>query len=371
MEEQESQQVGTPPKPAKVLYHYTDQNGLLGILKSGSIWATHIRYLNDSSEYKHGLDIVKRELLEFKLDAGADLVVEGIPNAKQLMESIIRNAISAALCFLDQTPVFVASFFDSPEGSPDTCQQDAGDMLGQWRAYSGGSAGFSIGFDKEALAGCIWQAGEEGGIPIMGRSCIYNAEMQEQYLHGCIAEIGPTVLDYFNRSMADFRENKLPQILEHTKRNILHCPADQLLRQAIEMGTSELKQVFNRDARGFSASMTSHLTRLAIPTVFMKNPAFSDEREWRVAKFCTETPPDVLFRAGKSSLTPYIAIPLPLLHGDGTSLIRRIVVGPSPEIKDAVAAVRMLLESKNYKVKAPGEAAGIEVVPSRIPYRDW
>ena len=43
--------------PPGTLYHYTDSNGLLGIIKNRALWATHFQYLNDSSEfiYAHGL----------------------------------------------------------------------------------------------------------------------------------------------------------------------------------------------------------------------------------------------------------------------------------------------------------------------------
>ena len=34
-------------EPAGVLYHYTSASGLLGILESSTIRATHYRYLND------------------------------------------------------------------------------------------------------------------------------------------------------------------------------------------------------------------------------------------------------------------------------------------------------------------------------------
>ena len=272
---------------------------------------------------------------------------------------------------LDKMSVYVASFFDSPEGSLHMPEQDAGDMLGQWRAYSGGSAGFSVGFDKDALSRHIWQAGDEAGIPIIGGSCVYQTDLQERYLHDRVAEVGPTALNYFNKAMADFKANKLPQIMEQARRSILHDPPDPFIRQTIEKAFTELRETFNREAGNFSASMTSHLAHIAIPVVFMKDPAFCDEREWRVAKMCNETPSDIMFRPGKSSLIPYIAIPLPRSCDDGTSLIRRIVVGPSPKIDDAVAAVRMLLESQNYKIRGSGEADGVEIVPSRIPYRDW
>ena len=34
----------------KKLYHYTTWQGLLGILQTQTLWATHCRFLNDSSE---------------------------------------------------------------------------------------------------------------------------------------------------------------------------------------------------------------------------------------------------------------------------------------------------------------------------------
>ena len=37
-------------EPREVLYHYTNQDGLLGILRSRCIWCTDIRFLNDSRD---------------------------------------------------------------------------------------------------------------------------------------------------------------------------------------------------------------------------------------------------------------------------------------------------------------------------------
>ena len=33
-----------------MLYHYTSLEGLLGVINSKSIWASHCKYLNDSLE---------------------------------------------------------------------------------------------------------------------------------------------------------------------------------------------------------------------------------------------------------------------------------------------------------------------------------
>jgi hypothetical protein len=37
-------------QPPPVIYHYTDAVGLLGIVRSKEIWASHAAFLNDSSE---------------------------------------------------------------------------------------------------------------------------------------------------------------------------------------------------------------------------------------------------------------------------------------------------------------------------------
>lgn len=49
--------------PPEILYHYTTQIGLLGILSKGSLWATKIHYLNDAAEYELAFGLA-RNLLE-------------------------------------------------------------------------------------------------------------------------------------------------------------------------------------------------------------------------------------------------------------------------------------------------------------------
>ena len=54
MEEQARQQGDIQPGP-EILYHYTDKNGLFGILENECIWATHYRFLNDISERQEAI----------------------------------------------------------------------------------------------------------------------------------------------------------------------------------------------------------------------------------------------------------------------------------------------------------------------------
>src|SRR5262252_4892819 len=42
----------------EVLYHYTTAPGLLSMIKSGHLWATESRYMNDPREFLQGADII-------------------------------------------------------------------------------------------------------------------------------------------------------------------------------------------------------------------------------------------------------------------------------------------------------------------------
>jgi len=44
----------------KILYHYTSQDGLIGILKDRNLWASKIHYMNDSKEFSQTLHILGR-----------------------------------------------------------------------------------------------------------------------------------------------------------------------------------------------------------------------------------------------------------------------------------------------------------------------
>jgi hypothetical protein len=49
------------PAP-NIVYHYTDDAGLRGIIESGTLWYTDVSYLNDPSEFKYGVSIATNVL---------------------------------------------------------------------------------------------------------------------------------------------------------------------------------------------------------------------------------------------------------------------------------------------------------------------
>ena len=127
------------PQPP-ILYHYTSMAGLLSILETGRIRASHVRYLNDRSELAAIWEAVIKQL-EMRRDSA------NTTEESAYLCRIIELATSKQL-----GNEFVASFSEN------------GDDLSQWRSYCPGGAGFSIGFATEALRS-QWVSDAAGGKP--------------------------------------------------------------------------------------------------------------------------------------------------------------------------------------------------------------
>jgi hypothetical protein len=109
------------------LFHYTSLEGLIGILDSNEIWATHIEYLNDSSELRYALELARNEL-KIRL--------------RHATEDKLKDKIECLLDELDSHSIGNISI---------SCLTEERDLLSQWRAYGGKGAGFSIGFNVSHL----------------------------------------------------------------------------------------------------------------------------------------------------------------------------------------------------------------------------
>ena len=48
-------------EPPPLLCHYTNQDGLLGIISTGDIWATSVNDLNDRSEFEYAKELVSSQ----------------------------------------------------------------------------------------------------------------------------------------------------------------------------------------------------------------------------------------------------------------------------------------------------------------------
>jgi hypothetical protein len=132
-------------KPSHELYHYTSIDSLLGIVKDKALWATELKYLNDSQEFRYFADLMREKTLIY--DAAVN---EAEVDAANQLRSWIRD------WFVEGALVFSTSFTKN------------GNVLSQWRGYCEHGKGVSLGFAAETIIICANQASFE-----LGR-CIYD-----------------------------------------------------------------------------------------------------------------------------------------------------------------------------------------------------
>jgi hypothetical protein len=270
--DQDASEESSPP----TLYHYTDQRGLLGILNSFEFWATKIQYLNDASEFGYTQALVREELANLHRQA---------PNDRE------RERIDALVLEIDtirQINVCVFSFSEER------------DLLSQWRAYGGPTAGFAIGFETAFLKTIVKRNGW------LLKRCIYDEATQIGMIRGLIQDILSTDFNTV-RSRTD--------------------PTRPRTTIALPVG----------------GDFAVNLTRLA---QLLKHRGFAEEREWRLVsppqqswdeRFC--------YRLGRSMITPYFRLSI---HGDGElPKVREIVVGPTPERGGSIASVESIPGSRS------------------------
>jgi len=131
--------------PPELLYHYTDQKGLLGIVKSKEIWATHHQCLNDTQEFLHAKGLIRGEI-----------------KTLWTTNSDSRSLLDEMLSALDgpgneDVNLYITSFSED------------GNSLSQWRAYGGQTSGFALGFwgdrlvlpEEFTMARCVYEPSEQ------------------------------------------------------------------------------------------------------------------------------------------------------------------------------------------------------------------
>jgi hypothetical protein len=124
----ESRQCIHPKALPDLLFHYTNSNGLLGILSSGRLWATNYRFLNDSSEIAYGVAVFEAVLQERVVQAQNDVIA----------------------IFLERTRI-TANPFDGMFDCYVSCFCERDDLLNQWRMYATSGGGFAMGLQTKQI----------------------------------------------------------------------------------------------------------------------------------------------------------------------------------------------------------------------------
>ncbi len=115
------------------VFHYTTIEGVIGITSSNAFHASSVHFMNDSSEVKHGVEVVMEtldvRLRRLKLDAATH----------NLVQDTFEHLAATSSSYSD---AFVVSF----------CAVN--NLLSQWRAYGTNDSRYSLEFEGETLHFC-------------------------------------------------------------------------------------------------------------------------------------------------------------------------------------------------------------------------
>jgi hypothetical protein len=275
--------------PPRILYHYTTQSGLLGIIQSSEIWATHTQYLNDEKEYRHATELV------------ASIITQRVPEAGGTDKAVLNDMLSG-IQGIESMNVCVCSFSEER------------DSLSQWRAYGGSSSGYAIGFNADHLAQMVSSEG------FYLAPCLYNSDEKTALLATLVDEV-------FEENGARVRAG------------------EKLYEDAKKAGF----QVEDKIIAPRGGNLNAYLHRFA---PILKDEAFSEEREWRIISrplMCTGE--RYSFRIGRSMITPYYRFPMAI--DKRPMKIEEIIVGPTPHMQQSQASVMSLLVSRDLHGNDP------------------
>ncbi len=245
---QEQQQTISQPQP-ELLYHYTDQKGLSGIVESECLWATHHRFLNDISERLEAIRyfsniISRRKSNKFMTGLGGQ-INEFVQNEVQRnLEKEFQSVDVYLVCFTQEDV--------NPELASDS--QMLGDRLSQWRGYAQGRQGFSLAFQRDRLMSDAAQL-PKTKILVGLLKCIYN-DLEKEAVAGTYLTYSETEILSWGRNGPENDINQLKQ----------------------------LKRLFHQFCSGF------------------KHIGFKEETEWRLALHMLVEYPDIQLR----QLSPHV-----------------------------------------------------------------
>lgn len=151
--------------PQGTLYHYTTFSGLLGIVQSRALWASDVRYMNDSAELRHTADLIASEVRE--------RIAGGQANSNllaQFVDWLTHRLTNGHM-------LFGASF------------RSHGNLLSQWRGYSMPGKGVSLGFCPDYIRSCAQQQ------RFMIGKCIYEPARQRTLIRQVVDAVEQVAAD--------------------------------------------------------------------------------------------------------------------------------------------------------------------------------
>jgi len=306
-------------------FHYTTAAGLIGIITTRTLWATHANFLNDTAECQLLSRLltpqVEREFSEilprlitlgaFKPELLDSLSGNTMQTEAEKVTSIILKTIERV------SPIYITSFCMHEVGSPES---EHG-LLSQWRGY--GRGGFAVEFDERELDLLTNEENQKHSYQVMATRRV------EYENHEAAAN-----LSRFDGIAAAFLkvafEDKAPNL---AARPDIH------------------KILGDRHPQNYIRAFVD-----VVP--FLKSPRFKEENEYRIVALATRQTVNsseldgrphkqVRFREGAGgTVVPYIS----LFEGIGKLPIKKIIVGPHRDQENQFNAARLLLDQNGMDV---------------------
>jgi hypothetical protein len=301
--------VGASGKHPPILYHYTNEAGLSGIVSPPSwdidnpelepmlaratqLRASDVRNMNDAKELLFGAEPLVARLRTASADSSAP---------PKLAATLAR--LANVFCNTDVRSWNLRCFA--------ACLCESGDLVSQWQGYAGGTGGYAIGFSRDALAEHSFAFHPEttvlGNTPFPAglRRMAYDTPAAEAMADGVVGWL----------------------------RNAYENPQDGgWVRSHIEGGEP-----------GLFFLATVVMVELAV----VKHGAWKHEHEWRLVAVSEPQFP-VKSRPGRDGDVPYLDIAVNMNATGVPATIAELVVGPGPDQPSRIAATRELLEARGH-----------------------
>lgn len=314
------------------LFHYTSAQGLTGIISSGNLWATHVKFLNDQEEYRIFFDKRFPAIIDRAFGLAYESVMDrpdvkkfirtegGFDSYKKRILAEIAPVVAEKTRSMNEP--YVLSFC-----APVSKKVRTHGLLSQWRAY-GQDGGFAIVFDSVELEK-LWRL---EGTSVKGMPLFWGD------------------VEYFDEPATD--PGRYSETHEQTE-----LVMESLAKWFVSRKSDDLEPIFDPIHR--LACLTKHF-------------GFEEEHEVRVV---FSRPSRELFSLAPKehklkplhhfvrdgAPVPYMAMfeSLPMAVS-GRLPIKRVIVGPHPDRLARKEAVETLLECNGYDA---------QVHVTEIPYR--
>lgn len=184
------------------------------------------------------------------------------------------------------------------------CLSENGDLLSQWRGYALNGEGFSIGFSLEYFHQLLFGESGENKSKIYLKKAIYEPSEQEKALLPIIIKLKEEVV-----------AGKLKRPKPLTALGSIGNPNAELEY------SNKLQEYKSRLLEQY------HNIAMSLEDLYsFKNPAFSEENEWRlISHFTKDSKEQCQFRVSENRIVPYREIKL---HKLGIPPISEVIIGP-------------------------------------------